>query len=123
MDVSFDFSKSIQSALSKAPSNPYLFQKWVKFCLAYIEYVCPSEMELETGRLIKLLAAHPMGLSRNELLENFYEKYLKVSANQKESLKICLEKVIQRARIAFKKYNLTISYCASSKKYFINQNF
>lgn len=120
MHAATHFSKSLESALRSIPTSPHGFQRWVKFCLSYIEYTCPAKISLETGRMIKLLAEHPMGLKREELLEKFYENYANASMNRQESLRICLEKVIQRTRVSFSTYNLTITYCSDTKRYFIS---
>lgn len=120
MQTTFHFSKTVESSLNSVPTAPTGFQRWVKFCLSYVEYIAPSEISLETGRIMKLLSNYPLGLRRDEILELFYENYANFSSNRQASLRICLEKVIQRARVIFSKYNLTIAYCPDTKKYFIS---
>lgn len=120
MQTVFHFSKTVESTLNSAPTSPHGFQRWVKFCLSYVEYIAPSEVSLETGRIVKLLSEYPLGLRRDEILEKFYANYPGASMNQQESLRVCLEKVIQRSRVIFRKYNLTITYCMQTKKYFLS---
>ncbi len=91
--------------------------RYFKLCLSYVEFESPEDLNRETGRIIQLLTQHPDGLSREHLLNQFYENYDKASFNRQISLKACLEKIIQRSRSQFKKYNMTIAYCRTNKIY------
>ncbi len=110
---------AVQSSLTVPPASPDVLQRYLKLCLSYVEYVSPVEMGLETGRLVKLLCQHPFGLTRNELLRQFYPDYPTSSFNRQASLRICLEKVIQRARLCFEKYSLTIKFSKENKHYLL----
>ncbi|BBH54437.1 hypothetical protein [Fluviispira sanaruensis] len=115
--------ESLALALNEVASSPYVAKRWVKLCLSYVEFVSPVESAKEPGRLMILLSQFPYGLSRNDLLAAFYEGYANSSPQRKESLRVCLEKIIQRARIIFFKYDLTIIYCKINKKYLISPLF
>ncbi|WP_186648565.1 hypothetical protein [Fluviispira vulneris] len=115
--------ESLALALNEVASSPYVAKRWVKLCLSYVEFVSPVESAKEPGRLMILLSQFPYGLTRNELLAAFYEGYSISSSQRKESLRVCLEKIIQRARIIFFKYDLTIIYCKINKKYLISPLF
>ncbi|KAB8037144.1 hypothetical protein GCL60_15050 [Silvanigrella paludirubra] len=109
----------LEMALKEVAQSAYASKRWIKLCLSYVEFVSPSESSREPARLMRLLSEYPTGLTREEMLSYFYENYLTSSLNRKESLRICLEKIVQRARITFIKYDLTIHYCKNSKRYFI----
>lgn len=109
----------LEMALKEVTMSSYASCRWIRLCLSYVEFVSPSEASREPARLMKLLSEYPLGLKRDEMLANFYENYLNSSINRKESLRICLEKIVQRARVTFMKYDLTIHYCKDTKRYFI----
>lgn len=109
----------LEMALREVTVSSFAAKRWIKLCLSYVEFVSPSEASLEPARLMKLLSEFPYGLSREEILANFYEQYQSSSSQRQDSLRVCLEKIVQRARITFSKYDLTIHYCKNSKKYFI----
>ena len=113
----------IEMALKEVTFSTYASQRWMKLCLSYVEFVSPSEAMREPARLMRLLSDYPTGLKREEMLTNFYEGYAISSINRKESLRICLEKIVQRARVTFIKYDLTIHYCKETKKYLITPLF
>lgn len=116
------FSKmqnSLELALQEVAYSHSAAIRWTKLCLSYVEFVSPTEASREPARLMRLLAEYPLGLKREELLENFYNTYNECSINRKESLRICLEKIIQRARTIFSKYDLTIQYSKDTKKYLV----
>ncbi|KAB8028437.1 hypothetical protein [Fluviispira multicolorata] len=110
-------------ALNEVASSPYVARRWVKLCLSYVEFVSPIESSKEPGRLMVVLSNHPYGLSRDNLLAEFYEGYENASSKRQDSLRVCLEKVIQRARSIFIKYDLTILYCKINKKYLVSPIF
>ncbi len=107
----------IENAINLKPQAPEALHRYFKLCLSYIDYISPATLHLETGRVMQLLCQHPMGLAREELLHLFYEDYAMSSFNKQESLKVRLEKIIQRSRTHFQKYNMTIYYCKLSRKY------
>ncbi len=109
----------IQSALSFPPTNLESQQRYLKLCLTCIEFISPTLLSLKTGALMKLLSEHPDGLTREELLSLFYEEYSSSSFNRQYSLKICLEKIIQRARSDFQAFGLNVTYKKDKKKYFL----
>ncbi|WGL61198.1 hypothetical protein QEJ31_06255 [Pigmentibacter sp. JX0631] len=116
------FSKmqnSLELALQEVAYSHSAAVRWTKLCLSYVEFVAPTEASREPARLMRLLAEYPLGLKREELLESFYLSYNECSTNRKESLRICLEKIIQRARTIFSKYDLTIQYSKDTKKYLV----
>lgn len=109
----------LELALQEVTISSLAASRWIKLCLSYVEFISPSEATREPARLMKLLSDYPLGLKRDELLANFYQSYESCSINRKESLRICLEKIIQRARLIFAKYDLTIHYCKDTKKYLV----
>lgn len=74
----------------------------------------------KTGQIIKLLSSHQSGLSREEIHLYFYEKLHSASITRRESLRMSVEKIIQRSRAKFKPYNLTIVYNKNTKKYYLD---
>lgn len=110
---------SIENALQMKAISHDTVQRYFKLCLSYVEYISPSELNKETGRMMKLLCNHPNGLTREEMLMFFYEDYTISSLNKQNSLKLRLEKIIQRSRINYLKYNLTIYFSKDEKKYFL----
>ncbi len=111
---------AIQHALNTQPTSIDSIHRYFKLCLSYVEYVSPSEISQETGRLMKLLSQFPQGLAREELLSKFYPDYLTASFSRQSSFKTCLEKIIQRSRMGFQKYKLTVYYNKEDKKYYLN---
>ncbi|MES2614141.1 MAG: hypothetical protein V4591_01865 [Bdellovibrionota bacterium] len=111
---------AIEHSLKIKPVSLDTVHRYFKLCLSYVEYVSPADIYLETGRLMRLLSQYPLGLTREELLRLFYDDYAMASFNKQSSLKICLEKIIQRARSNFEKYNLGVFYCKQNKKYYLN---
>ena len=109
----------IEKTLRQKSIQSHSALSYFKLCLSYLEFIAPHEAALQTGKLIKLLTEYPEGLEREELLGLFYADYCCASFNRKASLKICLEKIIQRARLQFKEYNMTIFYCKKSQKYLL----
>lgn len=75
----------------------------------------PREFRLESGRLLETLAAHPRGLSTQELLCAFYSHYAHVSLPQRSSLNRCLTKLAQRARKRGAPHGVWISFDQKSK--------
>lgn len=100
-------------------NNPDALQRYFKLCLSYVEFISPAEISLETGRIMLLLNQYPQGLTRSELLSMFYQDYSTASFTRQNSLKLCLEKIIQRARLIYAKYKLTIYFCKENKKYYL----
>lgn len=91
--------------------------RYSKLCLSYLEFLSPTRLQLETGRLVQVLSQHPFGLPRDDLLQLFYEDYARSSREKRACLKSRLEKTIQRCRIQFDKYGITVTYCRKTKKY------
>lgn len=85
-----------------------------------LEKLVPKKFERKTGQIIKLLANHHSGLSREEIHIFFYEKLHTASWTRRESLKMSVEKIIQRSRIKFQPYNLTIIYDKKTKRYYLD---
>jgi hypothetical protein len=108
----------IENALTIKPQTDEGLSRYFNLWLSYMEYISPKEINLETGRLIQLLCKNTEGLTREEILTSFYPNYQQSSFNRKLSLKVCLEKVIQRARGNFEKHRVTIYFCKSTKKYY-----
>lgn len=102
--------------LDKATSCPRSFAAVpdaageIAAALARMEDAHAAEFRLETGRLVRLLAAYPSGLSKDELLERFYPNYASASARRKDSLETCMNKVLQRARPRFRPLGLDVSF-------------
>jgi hypothetical protein len=120
------FSKirsSLELALQEVALSSFATKRWIKLCLSYFEFISPSERSREPARLMNLLSEHSDGLTRVEMLALFYETYLEASLQRQESYRVCLEKIIQRARAMFSKYDLTIFYCKQTKRYFIQVLF
>ncbi len=109
----------LELALQEVTISNLASARWIKLCLSYVEFVAPAEATREPARLMRLLSEYPLGLKREELLEHFYQSYQLCSLNRKESFRVCLEKIIQRARLIFSKYDLTIYYCKDTKKYLV----
>lgn len=109
----------LEMALREVTVSTFAARRWIKLCLSYVEFVSPSEASREPARLMRLLSEYPCGLKREEMLINFYEQYRSSSVQRQESFRICLEKIVQRARTTFSKYDLTIHYCKDTKRYFI----
>jgi hypothetical protein len=110
---------AIEKVLKRKSLSPVAKTRSLNLFLSYLEFIAPNEINLETGRMIKLLSKHACGLTRDELLLNFYPDYEKASFNKKHSLKVCLEKIIQRSRVQFKKHNLTIFYSKENQRYLV----
>jgi hypothetical protein len=109
----------LEMALREVTVSTFATRRWIKLCLSYVEFVSPSEASREPARLMRLLSEYPCGLKREEILTNFYEQYQFSSVQRQESFRICLEKIVQRARTTFLKYDLTIYYCKETKRYYI----
>lgn len=109
----------LEMALREVTVSTFATKRWIKLCLSYVEFVSPSEASREPARLMRLLSEYPCGLKREEILTQFYAPYKSASINRQESFRICLEKIVQRARSTFSKYDLTIHYCKDTKRYFI----
>ncbi|MBX9702960.1 MAG: hypothetical protein K2X39_02280 [Silvanigrellaceae bacterium] len=117
---SFLASKSfLVQALTKANHSPLLMQKLVNFYLTYLELIEPSQALRESSRLLKTLNCFPCGVKKSDLLVEFYEGYMAASPARRESLRICLEKLIQRTRKHYQSYGLNIFYCKNSQLYFV----
>ncbi|APJ04860.1 hypothetical protein [Silvanigrella aquatica] len=109
----------LEMALRDVTLSSNATKRWIKLCLSYAEFVAPSESLREPARLMRLLSEHTSGLRRGEILSLFYDQYKNSSVQRQESFRICLEKIVQRARTTFSKYDLTIYYCKDIKKYII----
>jgi hypothetical protein len=109
----------LEMALREVTVSTFATKRWIKLCLSYVEFVSPSESSREPARLMRLLSDYPCGLKREEMLANFYDQYPSASVQRQESFRICLEKIVQRARTTFSKYDLTIHYCKDAKRYVI----
>lgn len=120
------------SSFTQSPTSisqtPYSFAadfendtSWTALKLSYIEFTSPQDLALETGRFIKLLSNYQYGLAKEEILKKFYDKYDTSSPTRQSSLRACLEKLIQRARVCFSKHQITIKYSKDTKKYFLVQ--
>lgn len=77
----------------------------------------PRKFKFKTGQLIKLLLENPGGLSKIELSFFFCQNFDSASFTRRESLRMSIEKLIQRARVRFNKFHLTINYNKNTKKY------
>ncbi len=113
----------LELALNEVTYSMSATHRWIKLCITYVDFVSPGELLREPGRLMRLLSEHPSGLKRDEMLSKFYEQYEEASLLRKESFRICLEKIVQRARVIFSKYDLTIQYCKETKRYLIQPLF
>jgi hypothetical protein len=76
--------------------------------LACIELSSPGEFQLKTGQIIRELASHPEGLSKNEIAKLLYSDFDKASALRQQSLLSSVEKLIQRSRKKYRQYGLDI---------------
>ena len=101
-----DMISTIQVSLKRQPATGKKIPQYFNLFASYLEYLNPTEKRSEMIRLGRLLSQHPKGLSRETLLELFYEDYSTASFNKKLSLKTCLEKMIQRSRVHFLEYNM-----------------
>jgi hypothetical protein len=113
----------LELALNEVTYSMSATHRWIKLCITYVDFVSPGELLREPGRLMRLLSEYPSGLKRDEMLSKFYEQYEEASLLRKESFRICLEKIVQRARVIFSKYDLTIQYCKETKRYLIQPLF
>lgn len=108
---------SVQDSLTIKPKLGSKIPQYFNLYVSYLEYTNPTSKRSEMIRLGRLLTQHPKGLTREALLQMFYDDYLTCSYNKKLSLKSCLEKMIQRSRLHFLEYGMTIDYCREAKKY------
>lgn len=83
--------------------------------ISLLEATHPREFRLETGRLTALLAGHPQGLSKSELLEVFYPQYSLASEQLKQSLELCLAKLLQRTRTRLACLGVDVHFCRRNK--------
>jgi len=83
----------------------------------YAERITPRKFRFKTGQLVKLLAKNPNGLSRKELILFFCKNFESASMVKRESVKMSVEKIIQRARETFKENRLTIIFDKTDKRY------
>lgn len=125
MDMPSPPPPHIPTPFSLAPhtftADPQEHPRWATLRLSYIEFTSPQLIALETGKLIRLLSNYQCGLKKVEILKVFYEGYSSSSSARQASLRTCLEKLIQRARVCFAKYQITIEYNKDTKKYFLAQ--
>lgn len=98
---------------NRTPSSEAL----LKFSIARVEYFKPQEFALQTGQLVQMLASHSNGLSKTDILHHFYPGYLVASSRLKESLEICLNKLLQRARNRFHPLGLEITFCKYTNRW------
>lgn len=88
-----------------------------KHYVQYVERLTPGKFKFKTGQIVKLLSKNHNGLSRKELLLFFCQNFDSASLLKRESLKMSVEKIIQRARLSFKENHLTIIFNKKTKKY------
>lgn len=79
----------------------------------------PRKFKFKTGQVIQLLAKNKHGLSKKELLTFFCKNFDSASIVRRESIKMSAEKVIQRARVAFKENKITIIFNKQTKRYLL----
>jgi hypothetical protein len=104
---------NIRSFLSKERSFHQISN--VAARLSGIARTQPHLFEKETGRLVYLLGASPEGISREELLEQFYPNYKTASPTLRHSFVTRLGKVVQRARVKFNDLGIELQFCRTSK--------
>lgn len=83
----------------------------IKLAIARLEFLAPSEFNLATGRLLRLLASRNEGIDKQCLLRTFYPDFDNASAVRRRSLETCLNKLIQRARVRYMRFGIDIHFC------------
>ena len=83
----------------------------------YAEIQAPRKFKSKKGQILKLLSQSQSGLSRQELLFFFCQNFDSASFTLRESVRMRVEKLIQRSRHTFDEFNLTIVYDRTTKKY------
>ena len=78
----------------------------------------PREAQLETGRLVEILAQSPGGLTKAELLAAVSESSLSLrSMRYMSALEVALNKRLQRARTRLRPYGLQICFCRETQRW------
>jgi hypothetical protein len=95
--------------------------KRVQYLVNLLKFNAPYELKLMTGRVIQVLSRYPKGLSKQEFLREIYPDFSEASFYRKESLIICLNKLIQRARVRFSSYSIGINYDKSRKLWVLSE--
>ena len=84
-----------------------------------VEKLTPRKFKFKTGQVVKLLSNSHNGLSKQDLLVFFCENFDSASLLRRESLKMSVEKIIQRARLSFKDHHLSIVFDKKTKRYLL----
>lgn len=80
----------------------------------------PVERELETGRLLQLVAAAASaGWTKRELVASFYPRYGSSSAQAQLSAEVRLDKLLQRARRRLRGTGLALSFCCLRRRWVV----
>jgi hypothetical protein len=95
--------------------------KRVQYLVNVLKFNAPYELKLMTGRVIQILSQYPKGLTKKTFLTLIYPDFVDASLYRQESLVICLNKLIQRARVRFLKYSIAINYDKSKKLWILSE--
>ncbi len=77
----------------------------------------PKNFSHKTGQVIRLLQNNPTGLTHEEIQFFFYENLASASWTRRNSARMSIEKVIQRARQKFAPFHITIKFNQKTKRY------
>ncbi len=104
--------KDIPKEVKTSILNPQIFIK---------DIIPERELYTNTGKIIMIISKHPEGLTKEGILQEFYENYETFSHDRKENTKKSLDKLIQRSRNIFHKYSLTIIYHRKEELYTLSK--
>jgi hypothetical protein len=71
----------------------------------------------QTALIFDLLVQYAEGLSKEELLETFYEDYRTSSLQRRASLAVRMNKLLQRARARFRSVGLDVAFDAPTRRW------
>lgn len=111
--MNFDNMQKTNLSLVGTGGASYL----IKLALARLEFLAPSEFNLATGRLLRLLASRNEGIEKQCLLRAFYPDFDLASAMRRQSLETCLNKLIQRARTRYIRFGIDIHFCKVRRRW------
>lgn len=87
--------------------------------LSLIDAMPSLDRQRLTTRLVQILALHPDGLTKEDLLEKFYVGFQGSSELRRASLQVCLNKLLQRARARFRAQGLDVVYIRASRRWHV----
>lgn len=85
--------------------------------LAWLEAVWPAEVSRVTGRLVCLLAKHPEGLAKAEILTSLYPGHEFASTTRRCAQAVAFDKTVQRARRRYRSFGIGIVWSRATARF------